>query len=108
MKKSLAAVLIPVGAAVVLAAPAQAETAASTINLLRAQGHDVRISRVGNAPLDQCRVISVRSLPIVKQQFPLRPRRRQRVHVQARRKVARGAGLLGLIRPRQAKPAGAV
>jgi hypothetical protein len=89
MKKSLAAVLIPVGAAVVLAAPAQAETAASTINLLRAQGHDVRISRVGNAPLDQCRVISVRSLPIVKQQFAfdeddvnvftVRPR--QKVHV---------------------------
>ncbi|ANI41617.1 hypothetical protein [Mycolicibacterium vaccae] len=89
MKKSLAAVLIPVGAAVVLAAPAQAETAASTINLLRAQGHDVRISRVGNAPLDQCRVISVRSLPIVKQQFPFDHddvnvftfKHRQKVHV---------------------------
>lgn len=89
MKKSLAAILIPAGAAVVLAAPAQAETAASTINLLRAQGHDVRISRVGNAPLDQCRVISVRSLPIVKQQFAFDEddvnvftvRHRQKVHV---------------------------
>ncbi|WNG86450.1 hypothetical protein C6A87_021790 [Mycobacterium sp. ITM-2016-00317] len=88
MKKSLASVLLPVGAALVLAAPAQADTAASTINQLRAQGHDVRISRVGNGPLDQCSVISVRNLPSI-QQFPfdeddanvftVRPR--QKVHV---------------------------
>lgn len=69
--KFLAASLLPLGAALAVAAPAQADTAASTINQLRSQGYDVRISRVGNAPLDQCTVASVRSLPVAAQPFPV-------------------------------------
>lgn len=71
MTKLLAAALLPLGAALTLAAPAQADTATSMINQLRSQGYDVRVSRVGSAPLDQCTVISVRSLPIANQQFPV-------------------------------------
>lgn len=71
MTKLLTAALLPLGAVLPLAAPAGADTATSTINQLRAQGYDVRVSRVGSAPLDQCSVISVRSLPIVNQQFPV-------------------------------------
>ncbi|KWX67146.1 hypothetical protein [Mycobacterium sp. NAZ190054] len=72
MKKILAAGLLPLGAAALaLAAPAQADSAASTINQLRAQGYDVRVNRVGSAPLDQCTVTSVRSLPVVTQPFPV-------------------------------------
>lgn len=71
MKKYLAAGLLPLGVALAVAAPAQADTAASTINQLRAQGYDVRVSRVGNAPLDECTVASVRSLPVVNQPFPV-------------------------------------
>lgn len=41
-------------------APAHAaESAATTINLLEASGFDVRVSRVGSAPLSQCVVTRV-------------------------------------------------
>ncbi|CAN3130433.1 hypothetical protein ACNUDN_21110 [Mycobacterium sp. smrl_JER01] len=70
MLKFLAAGLLPLAAALAVAAPAQADNAASTINQLRAQGYDVRISRVGSAPLTECTVASVRSLPVVSQNFP--------------------------------------
>lgn len=40
-------------------APAHAESAATTINLLEASGFDVRISRVGSAPLNECVVTNV-------------------------------------------------
>lgn len=44
-----------------LACPAHAESATVTIGQLEAQGFDVRIDRVGTAPLDQCVVTSVRN-----------------------------------------------
>jgi len=44
-----------------LACPAHAESATVTIGQLQAQGFDVRIDRVGTAPLDQCVVTSVRN-----------------------------------------------
>ena len=43
------------------ASPAHAESATSTIGLLEAQGFDVKIDRVGSAPLDQCEVTGVRN-----------------------------------------------
>ena len=43
------------------ASPAHAESATSTIGLLEAQGFDVKIDRVGSAPLDQCQVTGVRN-----------------------------------------------
>ena len=63
MLKILAAGLLPIGAVLAFAAPAHADTAAGTINQLRSQGYDVRISRVGNAPLEECTVAGVRNLP---------------------------------------------
>jgi hypothetical protein len=50
-------------AAGLLLAPtaAAAESAAATIGLLEAQGFDVRVDRVGSAPLDECQVTSVRN-----------------------------------------------
>ena len=44
-----------------LATPAHAESAIVTIGQLEAQGFDVRIDRIGSAPLDQCVVTSVRN-----------------------------------------------
>jgi hypothetical protein len=44
-----------------LASPAHAESAIVTIGQLEAQGFDVRIDRIGSAPLDQCVVTSVRN-----------------------------------------------
>lgn len=49
------------GALLAPAAPAKAESAAVTIGVLEAQGFDVRVDRVGSAPLDQCEVTSVRN-----------------------------------------------
>ncbi|ORB29476.1 hypothetical protein [Mycolicibacterium parafortuitum] len=69
MRRTLAAGLLPLAAALALASPAHAEDAQTTINQLRAQGVDVRISRVGNAPLSECTVSGVRSLPAPAQQF---------------------------------------
>lgn len=64
-----AALLAPVAVAVavtgVLMAPAgpalAADSAQVTIGLLEAQGCDVRLDRVGSAPLDRCTVTSVRN-----------------------------------------------
>lgn len=61
MTKFLAAALLPLGTALALAAPAQADTAANTINGLQSQGYNVTISRVGNGPLNECTVIGVRT-----------------------------------------------
>ena len=44
-----------------LATPAHAESAIVTIGSLEAQGFDVKIDRIGSAPLDQCVVTSVRN-----------------------------------------------
>lgn len=53
-----------------LSAPAAlaAGSASTTIGLLEAQGFDVKIDRVGSAPLDQCEVIAVRN-PRVQRSF---------------------------------------
>jgi hypothetical protein len=47
--------------ALALAAPANAESAAITIGQLEAQGFDVKIDRIGSAPLNQCEVTGVRN-----------------------------------------------
>jgi hypothetical protein len=44
-----------------LASPVHAESAIVTIGQLEAQGFDVKIDRVGSAPLAQCEVTSVRN-----------------------------------------------
>ena len=74
MKKFIAASILPIGALLAFAAPAQAAPdqsggAATTISQLRAQGADVRVSRIGNAPLEECSVIGVRSQPTPNQPF---------------------------------------
>lgn len=43
------------------ATPAKAESAEATIGLLEAQGFDVRVDRIGSAPLDQCVVTDIRN-----------------------------------------------
>ena len=43
------------------AGPAHAESAVVTIGQLEAQGFDVRVDRIGTAPLNQCVVTSVRN-----------------------------------------------
>ena len=48
-------------AALSLAATANAESAAITIGQLEAQGFDVKLDRVGSAPLNQCEVTDVRN-----------------------------------------------
>jgi hypothetical protein len=55
--------LAAAASAALLAAPiaGAAGSASTTIGLLEAQGFDVRIDRVGSAPLDQCEVTSVRN-----------------------------------------------
>ena len=41
------------------AAPANAESANLTIDQLEAQGFDVRVNRLGSAPLDECEVTDI-------------------------------------------------
>ena len=61
----LAPVAVAVAATGVLIAPAgpalAADSAQVTIGLLEAQGFDVRLDRIGSAPLDRCAVTSVRN-----------------------------------------------
>ncbi len=64
MKKIIDSALVVTGlaaAALTLAATVHAESAAITIGQLQAQGFDVKIDRVGSAPLDQCEVVDVRN-----------------------------------------------
>ena len=49
------------GAIVAPAAIAAAESAELTIATLEAQGFDVKVSRIGSAPLDECVVTDVRN-----------------------------------------------
>jgi hypothetical protein len=62
---SLTPIAVAAGIAAALFAPAipamAAESANVTIGQLEAQGFDVRVDRVGSAPLDQCAVTSVRN-----------------------------------------------
>ena len=53
------AMLAPPGSA--MAEPTQAANAYATIGTLEGEGYDVIVDRVGNAPLDQCIVTSVRN-----------------------------------------------
>jgi hypothetical protein len=50
-----------IGVLVLPAIPANAESAIVTIGQLEASGFDVKLDRVGSAPLDQCEVTSVRN-----------------------------------------------
>ena len=64
MKKIIGSAVVGAGltaAALTLAATAHAESAAITIGQLQAQGFDVKIDRLGSAPLDQCEVSGVRN-----------------------------------------------
>jgi hypothetical protein len=64
MKKITSTALIGAGlaaAALSLTGTAHAESAAITIGQLEAQGFDVKIDRLGSAPLNQCEVIGVRN-----------------------------------------------
>ncbi len=64
MKKIIDSALVVTGlaaAALTLAATVHAESAAITIGQLQAQGFDVKIDRVGSAPLNQCEVVDVRN-----------------------------------------------
>jgi hypothetical protein len=64
MKKIIGSALIGTAfaaAALSLASPAQAESAAITIGQLEAQGFDVKLDRVGSAPLSQCVVTDIRN-----------------------------------------------
>jgi hypothetical protein len=64
MKKIIGSTLIgtaAAAAALALATPAHAESAAITIGQLEAQGFDVKLDRVGSAPLNQCVVTDVRN-----------------------------------------------
>lgn len=64
MKTIIGSALIGAGlaaAALSLATPANAESAAITIGQLEAQGFDVKLDRVGSAPLNQCEVTDVRN-----------------------------------------------
>ena len=64
MKTIIGSALIGTGlaaAALSLAIPAHAESAAITIGQLEAQGFDVKLDRVGSAPLNQCEVTDVRN-----------------------------------------------
>jgi len=64
MKKMIGSTVVGMGlaaAALTLAATAHAESALLTIGQLEAQGFNVKIDRVGSAPLNQCEVTDVRN-----------------------------------------------
>ena len=64
MKKIIGSALVGMGlaaAALSLAATAHAESALITIGQLEAQGFNVKLDRVGSAPLNQCEVTNVRN-----------------------------------------------
>ncbi|MGE2833917.1 hypothetical protein [Mycobacterium sp. SMC-4] len=74
MNKIIGASALSVGALLAFAAPSMAapsggDSSSTTINQLRAQGFDVRISRVGSAPMEQCSVQGVHSHPVPRQPF---------------------------------------
>ena len=62
-----AVVLTPAGAAT--AEPARQGNAYQTIGQLEAEGYNVIIDRVGNAPIGQCIVTNVRNPQVVTQQI---------------------------------------
>ncbi len=56
-----AASVLPAPAGLATAEPTQAGNAYATIGTLEGEGYDVIIDRVGNAPINQCIVTSVRN-----------------------------------------------
>ncbi len=50
-----------IGMLIAPAVPASADSAVETIGILRAQGFNVTIDRIGNAPLSDCVVTDVRN-----------------------------------------------
>lgn len=78
MKTFVAAGLLPFGALVAFAVPAQAAPSAdsggnavATINQLKASGADVRVNRIGSGPLDECEVTNVNSFSSPAQIIPI-------------------------------------
>ena len=76
MKKYIATSTVALGALMPFAGQAQAAPEengdpSATISRLRAQGYDVNINRIGNAPLEQCSVLGVRSHPVANQPIPI-------------------------------------
>jgi hypothetical protein len=59
--KLLILAAIAAAGSVMLAPVAQAESAELTIAELEAQGFDVKVNRVGSAPLDECVVTDIRN-----------------------------------------------
>jgi hypothetical protein len=57
----VAAAAATIGLLVLPAAPASAESAIVTIGQLEASGFDVKLDRIGSAPLNQCVVTNVRN-----------------------------------------------
>lgn len=78
-KTIIAAALIAAGATLASAAAAQAApssggsggNAVATINQLKASGADVRINRIGSAPLDECEVANVTTFSRPAQIIPI-------------------------------------
>jgi hypothetical protein len=64
MKKSIRSTIV-IGAAAIgaLLAPAGAAIAAADLDIaqLEAQGFDVKVNRIGSAPLDECEVTDIRN-----------------------------------------------
>jgi hypothetical protein len=58
---SAAASVLLAPAGLAAAEPVQAGNAYATIGTLEGEGYDVVVDRIGNAPLDQCIVTSVRN-----------------------------------------------
>jgi hypothetical protein len=56
---SVVIVSAAIGVLSATAAPANAESADLTIDQLQAQGFDVRVNRLGSAPLDECVVTDI-------------------------------------------------
>lgn len=80
MTRTITAALIAAGAMLAMATSAQAAptserssggNAVATINQLKASGADVRINRVGSAPLDECEVTNVNTFSRPAQIIPI-------------------------------------
>lgn len=56
-----AVAMAAVGALLAPAVPAVAESAVVTIGQLEAEGFDVKVDRIGSAPLEQCAVTGIRN-----------------------------------------------
>lgn len=59
MRIALSVAIASAAIGVLAAAPANAESANLTIDQLEAQGFDVRVNRLGSAPLDECTVTDI-------------------------------------------------